>query len=88
MSDEDYLSDLNRSLEIDQATHPQRRGGVRYSDQNQYFDAYLNGYQTIAERIADVNKPYNLLPKVLYAGTTEVGALRRASVLVLLVLSG
>ena len=74
VSDEDYLSDLNRSLEIDQATHLQRRGGVRYSDQNQYFDAYLNGYQTIAERIADVNKPYNLLPEVLYAGTTEVGA--------------
>jgi len=74
VSDEDYLSDLNRSLEIDQATHVQRRGGVRYSDQNQYFDAYLNGYQTIAERIAEVNKPYAQLPEVLYAGTTDLGA--------------
>ncbi|MFO8140718.1 MAG: LPS-assembly protein LptD [Marinobacter sp.] len=74
VSDEDYLSDLNRSLEIDQTTHLQRRGGVRYSGQNQYFDAYLNGYQTIAKRIADVNRPYDQLPEVLYAGTTRLGA--------------
>lgn len=75
VSDEDYLSDLNRSLEIDQATHLQRRGGVRYAGQSQYFDAYLSGYQTIAERIADVNRPYDQLPEVLYAGTTRLGAL-------------
>ncbi len=74
VSDEDYLSDLNRSLEIDQTTHLQRRGGVSYSDQYQYFDAYLNGYQTVAERIADVNKPYAQLPEVLYAGEVDVGA--------------
>ncbi|WP_372964743.1 LPS-assembly protein LptD [Marinobacter sp.] len=73
VSDEDYLSDLNRSLEIDQATHLRRRGGVRYSDKNQYFDAYLNDYQTIAERIADVDKPYAQLPEVLYAGTANMG---------------
>ena len=74
VSDEDYLSDLNRSLEIDQTTHLQRRGGVSYSDQYQYFDAYLNDYQTVAERIADVNKPYAQLPEVLYAGAVDVGA--------------
>ncbi|MBJ6136708.1 LPS-assembly protein LptD [Marinobacter litoralis] len=74
VSDDDYLSDLNRSLEIDQTTHLQRRGGVSYSDQYQYFDAYLNDYQTVAERIADVNKPYAQLPEVLYAGAVDVGA--------------
>ncbi|MFB2704612.1 LPS-assembly protein LptD [Marinobacter shengliensis] len=73
VSDQDYLSDLNRSLEIDQATHLQRRGGVRYSGNNQYFDAYLNGYQTIRDRIADVDKPYAQLPEILYAGTGEFG---------------
>jgi LPS-assembly protein len=73
VSDQDYLSDLNRSLEIDQATHLQRRGGVRYSGNNQYFDAYLNGYQTIRDRIADVDKPYAQLPEMLYAGTGEFG---------------
>jgi len=73
VSDEDYLSDLNRSLEINQSTHLQRRGGVRYSDHNQYFDAYLNGYQTIVDRIADVDKPYSQLPEVLYSGTAGAG---------------
>ncbi|MBY6033844.1 LPS-assembly protein LptD [Marinobacter daepoensis] len=75
ISDEDYLSDLNRSLEIDQATHLQRRGGVRYYSPNQYFEAYLSGYQTIRDRIADVNKPYAQLPEVIYGGTVEAGLL-------------
>ncbi|WP_354444974.1 LPS-assembly protein LptD [Marinobacter sp. MBR-99] len=73
VSDQDYLSDLNRSLEIDQATHLQRRGGVRYSGSNHYFDAYLNGYQTIRDRIADVDKPYAQLPEIVYAGTGDFG---------------
>jgi len=75
VSDEDYLNDLNRSLEIDQATHLERRAGVRYNDEHQYFETYLSGYQTIQERIADVSKPYNLLPEVIYGGTAELGLL-------------
>jgi LPS-assembly protein len=74
VSDEDYLSDLNRTLDIDQTTHLRRRGGVRYSGENQYLGAYLNGYQTIRERIEDENKPYDQLPEIIYGGTAEVGA--------------
>ncbi|WP_088558903.1 LPS-assembly protein LptD [Marinobacter sp. es.042] len=73
VSDEDYLSDLNRSLEINQATHLQRKGGVSYRSDKQYFDAYLNDYQTISDRIADVDKPYAQLPEVIYAGQTGAG---------------
>lgn len=73
VSDEDYLSDLNRSLEINQATHLQRKGGVTYRSDKQYFDAYLNDYQTISDRIADVDKPYAQLPEVIYAGQTGAG---------------
>lgn len=75
VSDEDYLSDLNRNLEINQATHLQRKGGVTYRSDQQYFDAYLNDYQTISERIADVNKPYAQLPEVIYAGQAGAGIL-------------
>ncbi|WP_417515847.1 LPS-assembly protein LptD [Marinobacter sp.] len=73
VSDNDYLSDLNRSLEISQTTHLQRRGGVRYQTANQYFDAYLNDYQTISDSIADVDKPYAQLPQIVYAGTADAG---------------
>ncbi|MDY6840466.1 MAG: LPS assembly protein LptD [Pseudomonadota bacterium] len=73
VSDDDYLSDLNRSLAINQETHLQRKGGVSYRSDQQYFDAYLNDYQTIRERIADVDKPYAQLPEVIYAGQTGVG---------------
>jgi LPS-assembly protein len=73
VSDEDYLSDLNRSLEINQATHLQRKGGVTYRSDKQYFDAYLNDYQTISDRIADVDKPYAQLPEIIYAGQAGAG---------------
>ncbi len=73
VSDNDYLSDLNRSLEISQTSHLQRRGGVRYQTANQYFDAYLNDYQTISDSIADEDKPYAQLPQIVYAGTAEAG---------------
>src|SRR5690554_6287982 len=73
VSDEDYLSDLNRSLEINQATHLQRKGGVRYQGQNQYFDVYLNDYQTVSDRIAQADRPYAQLPDVVYAGTAKAG---------------
>lgn len=76
MSDEDYLSDLNRSLEINQATHLQRKGGVRYRDDQQYFEAYLNDYQTVSERIADVSKPYAQLPEVLYTRQANAGTVQ------------
>ncbi|HTN32865.1 MAG TPA: LPS assembly protein LptD, partial [Marinobacter sp.] len=73
VSDEDYLSDLNHSLEINQATHLQRRGGIRYQDRQQYFETYLNDYQTVSERIADADKPYAQLPEVLYGATAGLG---------------
>lgn len=73
VSDNDYLGDLNRSLDISNATHLLRRGGVRYSTENQYFEAYASGYQTIADHILEADKPYSQLPEVLYAGRTELG---------------
>lgn len=73
VSDDDYLSDLNRSLAINQTTHLQRKGGVTYRSAQQYFDAYLNDYQTISERISNANKPYAQLPNVIYAGQAEAG---------------
>ncbi|KMQ76561.1 LPS assembly outer membrane protein LptD (organic solvent tolerance protein OstA) [Marinobacter subterrani] len=73
VSDNDYLSDLNRSLAINQATHLQRKGGFSYRSAQQYFDAYLNDYQTISERISNANKPYAQLPEVIYAGQAEAG---------------
>ena len=73
VSDEDYLSDLNQNLAINQATHLQRRGGARYQDGWQYFEVYANGYQTISERIAERNKPYAQLPEVIYGMTTDLG---------------
>ncbi|OEY67904.1 LPS-assembly protein LptD [Marinobacter sp. X15-166B] len=74
VSDGDYLSDLNRSLDISEATHLQRRGGVRYFGNGQYFELYANGYQTLADRIAERNKPYSQLPEAVYGISRELGA--------------
>ncbi|KAA1175639.1 LPS-assembly protein LptD [Marinobacter salinexigens] len=73
VSDEDYLGDLNRTLDINTATHLQRKGGFRYRSDAQYFDMYLNDYQTIVDRITEVNKPYAQLPEVIYGGQANAG---------------
>lgn len=73
VSDNDYLSDLNLSLGISQATHLQRQGGVRYAGEDQYLEAYLSGYQTISDFIADADRPYSQLPSVIYGGLADIG---------------
>lgn len=73
VSDNDYLSDLNRTLDIAQETHLLRRGGVRYVGESQFFETYVNGYQTIADRIAQRNRPYDQLPEVLYGAQYDWG---------------
>ena len=73
VSDNDYLSDLNQTLDIGSATHLLRRGGVRYQDQWQLFEAYVAGYQTITDTVADRNKPYEQLPEVIYGANVPLG---------------
>lgn len=78
VSDNDYLSDLNRSLDINQETHLLRRGGVRYIGTDQYFEAYLQGYQTISDLIPLADRPYSQLPGVVYGIQHQWGAVQTA----------
>lgn len=73
VSDNDYLSDLNQSLDIGNETHLLRRGGVRYQDEWQLFETYVAGYQTVTDTVADRNKPYDQLPEVIYGANVPVG---------------
>ncbi|MGM0569352.1 LPS-assembly protein LptD [Marinobacter sp.] len=75
VSDDDYLSDLNQTLDIGNATHLRRRGGIRYQDEWQLFEAYLSGYQTITDTVADRNVPYDQLPEILYGAVAPLGPL-------------
>ena len=72
VSDNDYLSDLNQTLDIGNATHLLRRGGVRYQDQWQLFEAYVAGYQTITDTVADRDKPYEQLPEIIYGASVPL----------------
>ncbi|PAV25765.1 LPS biosynthesis protein [Tamilnaduibacter salinus] len=73
VSDNDYIGDLNRSLDINTATHLRRRGGVRYDGDQQYFEAYANGYQTVRDNFPLANKPYDQLPEILYGADLDWG---------------
>lgn len=73
VSDNDYLNDLNQTLDIDRATHLLREAGVRYQDQWQLLEAYVAGYQTISDDVADRSKPYEQLPAILYGANVPVG---------------
>ncbi|XKG39455.1 LPS assembly protein LptD [Marinobacter sp.] len=75
ISDNDYLSDLNRGLDIDRETHLFRQGEVQYLDDRQFFQASLTGYQTITDRIAERERPYDQLPDLRYGVQHEWGLL-------------
>ncbi|MCK7542728.1 LPS assembly protein LptD [Marinobacter bryozoorum] len=78
VSDDDYLSDLNQTLDIGSDTHLLRQGGIRYQDEWQFFEAYLSGYQTITDTVADSDIPYDQLPEVNYGAVAPLGPLEVA----------
>lgn len=75
VSDDDYLSDLNQTLDISRTSFIERRGGVRYQDRHQYFEAFVAGYQTLNERLTADERPYEQLPEVLYDLDRQWGSL-------------
>jgi len=64
VSDDDYAQDLNRTLDIQQSTHLQRQGQLRYRSQRFNFSAALRGFQTIDPAIPEARRPYNQLPRL------------------------
>ena len=73
ISDNDYLSDLNRSLDLSQETFLKRRGGFRYRDERQQLELTLSGHQTISNFIAEADEPYSQLPDVRYSAGLASG---------------
>ncbi|MCP5161369.1 MAG: LPS-assembly protein LptD [Hahellaceae bacterium] len=69
ISDNDYLSDLNNSLSIDQTTHLDRQIRTDYVGETWQFNTIVHGYQTIDSTILDADKPYQRLPEINLLGS-------------------
>nr|WP_092016040.1 LPS assembly protein LptD [Marinobacter daqiaonensis] len=78
VSDNDYLGDLNQTLDIGRATHLERRGGIAYQDHWQNLEAYVAGYQTLTDTVAEDDKPYDQLPAILYDARIPAGPFQMA----------
>jgi LPS-assembly protein len=65
VSDDDYFEDLGSSLAASSRTHLPRQLDVAYNGNNWNFLGRLQGFQTIDDNIADINKPYQRLPQLL-----------------------
>ncbi len=63
VSDNDYLEDLNRTLEINKESHVRRIWDVRYQG-DFLFSSRVMAYQTIDDTIAEADRPYLLLPQL------------------------
>lgn len=63
VSDNDYLRDLNRTLEIAEESHIRKLWNLNYSREFS-FNTRLLGYQTIDETIPEEGEPYLLLPQM------------------------
>ncbi|WP_198343082.1 LPS-assembly protein LptD [Oleiphilus messinensis] len=66
ISDDDYLSDLNRTLNIEEQTHLNRQWQVESQGDRWHLYGTLQGYQTIDDTIAEVDKPYARLPEISF----------------------
>lgn len=71
VSDDDYLSDLNRSLDINEVSHLERQWKLSYRQSDWDIYGLVNGYQTIDDAILPVDEPYARLPQVGFNFTVQ-----------------
>jgi len=75
VSDNDYLDDLNRTLEIQKESHIKRFWNVAYKTGQLRFNSRVLGYQTIDDDIAEEDQPYSLLPQLDVDWTQQLAGL-------------
>lgn len=75
VSDNDYLNDLNRTLEIQKESHIKRFWNVNYQAGQFRFNSRVQGYQTIDDDIAEEDQPYYLLPQLDADWKTQLAGL-------------
>ena len=68
VSDDDYLSDLNRGLRIDSATYLDRFWSLTYASENWAVQSLVQGFQTIDPVIAEADRPFMQLPALTFEG--------------------
>lgn len=78
ISDEFYLDDLENELEISSATHLPQRGELNYRGDIWSLSGRVFAYQTIDESIAEIDRPFDRLPQLLFNAdqTTATGLFR------------
>ncbi|OZG71499.1 LPS biosynthesis protein [Hahella sp. CCB-MM4] len=64
VGDNEYLNDLNRTLEIEETSHIKRLWDVNYGGETLTFRSRVSGYQTIDDGVAESDYPYYQLPQL------------------------
>ncbi|MDX1587584.1 MAG: LPS-assembly protein LptD [Oleiphilaceae bacterium] len=75
VSDRDYLTDLNRSLNLDRTTHLPRSAVTRYSGEGLSATGTVRDFQTLDRAIARQDRPYAQLPALSLDAYGEAGGL-------------
>ncbi len=75
IGDTDYLSELNRSLSIDEATHLQKLWSVDYRSAQYQVQGLVHAYQTVDEDVQAKDRPYARLPELSFTGAFDIGDL-------------
>ena len=68
VTDEDYFRDLGTDLSVASNQHLLRRADLNYQAENWQLLTRLEGYQTIDDDIAVINRPYRRLPQLRLSG--------------------
>ncbi|PID42853.1 MAG: LPS biosynthesis protein [Proteobacteria bacterium] len=68
VGDKDYLSELNRSLSLDEETHLQKYWSVNYRSAQYWMQGLVHAYQTIDDTVTADRRPYARLPELNFTG--------------------
>ncbi|WP_369601015.1 LPS-assembly protein LptD [Hahella sp. SMD15-11] len=77
VSDDDYLTDLNRNLSIVQSDHLTRRLTTSGNGEDWRLSMELKGFQTVDDSIALSSRPYMTLPRI--TGSYQIPADERTT---------
>lgn len=71
VSDNEYFNDMSPTGSINRETHLPTRGEIFYNQAAWHFDVTGEGYQTIDDTIAEVDKPYQRIPQINFTYQPE-----------------
>ena len=79
VSDEDYFTDLETTLDANATTHLDQKAQIGFQQQHWSGSMLVQNYQTLDELIADNDKPYRKVPQIRFNGNGSINSFNNSN---------